>query len=229
MLGDNIRKYRIIKGLTQQELADSLHIVRQTVSKWEKNLSVPDAVLLKNTAGCLEVSVACLLGEDESKLPDENISIKLSEINEALSSEIKKRRKSTGIIALVAAVLIVISACFAGLYAAYLNPMIRYSISKPVDPSAEVVIEKVHLIYAARFALPMPPHIRDEIATFGACMEALNDEVRSSFTAPINITAEASYRGNTTVFVFTGTGIKDGKQTEYRREIKFDGKIRAAE
>ena len=63
MLGDNIKRYRLANGLTQQELAEKLHVVRQTISKWEKNQSVPDAMLLKSISDCLGVSVADLLGE----------------------------------------------------------------------------------------------------------------------------------------------------------------------
>lgn len=39
MLGDNIMALRKKRGLSQQELADRLHVVRQTISKWEKNAS----------------------------------------------------------------------------------------------------------------------------------------------------------------------------------------------
>ena len=57
MLGENIKVLRKAKGLSQQELAERLHVVRQTVSKWEQGLSVPDADLLVRLADCLEVSV----------------------------------------------------------------------------------------------------------------------------------------------------------------------------
>ena len=46
MLNENIRAIRKSKGLSQQELAVKLNVVRQTVSKWEKGLSVPDSDLL---------------------------------------------------------------------------------------------------------------------------------------------------------------------------------------
>lgn len=47
MLGENIRTIRKEQGLSQEELAERIHVVRQTVSKWEKGLSVPDAELLE--------------------------------------------------------------------------------------------------------------------------------------------------------------------------------------
>ena len=41
MLGENIAALRKKAGMTQQSLADALYVTRQTISKWEKNLSVP--------------------------------------------------------------------------------------------------------------------------------------------------------------------------------------------
>lgn len=46
MFQENLKNYRKAKGLTQEDLAVRLHVVRQTISKWEKGLSVPDAALL---------------------------------------------------------------------------------------------------------------------------------------------------------------------------------------
>ncbi|MFR1944193.1 MAG: helix-turn-helix domain-containing protein [Faecalimonas umbilicata] len=65
MLGDQIKKYRKEKKMSQEELAIPLNVVRQTVSKWENNLSVPDAELLIRLAEVLGISVAELLGTDE--------------------------------------------------------------------------------------------------------------------------------------------------------------------
>ena len=91
MLSENIKNLRKNKGLTQEELASKLNVVRQTVSKWEKGLSVPDAELLKKLAEILETDVSTLLGS--SIMPDnENnkIAEQLSRINEQLV--IKNRR-----------------------------------------------------------------------------------------------------------------------------------------
>ena len=46
MLSDNIKRIRKSKGLSQEELAIKLNVVRQTVSKWENGLSVPDSDML---------------------------------------------------------------------------------------------------------------------------------------------------------------------------------------
>ena len=63
MLNENIRNLRKAKGLSQEELAIKLNVVRQTVSKWEKGLSVPDSAMLISLAEELDTSVGTLLGE----------------------------------------------------------------------------------------------------------------------------------------------------------------------
>ena len=63
MLNVNIKNLRKAKGLSQEELAIKLNVVRQTVSKWEKGLSVPDSNLLISLADELDTSVSILLGE----------------------------------------------------------------------------------------------------------------------------------------------------------------------
>ena len=63
MLSENIKAIRKSKGLSQQELAVKLHVVRQTISKWEQGLSVPDSDMLISIAEALDTPVATLLGE----------------------------------------------------------------------------------------------------------------------------------------------------------------------
>ena len=63
MLNENIRAIRKSKGLSQQELAVKLNVVRQTVSKWETGLSVPDSDMLLVLSAVLETPVSTLLGE----------------------------------------------------------------------------------------------------------------------------------------------------------------------
>ena len=59
MLNENLKQLRKSKGLSQEELAIRLNVVRQTISKWEKGLSVPDADMLIKIADISEVSVRC--------------------------------------------------------------------------------------------------------------------------------------------------------------------------
>ena len=61
MLSENIRRFRKARPLRQEELAERVHVVRQTVSKWETGLSVPDAEQLRDLAAVLGVSVSALL------------------------------------------------------------------------------------------------------------------------------------------------------------------------
>ena len=63
MLNDNIKHLRKTKGLSQEELAIKLSVVRQTVSKWENGISVPDAEMLIKIAEVLDTTVNILLGE----------------------------------------------------------------------------------------------------------------------------------------------------------------------
>ena len=63
MLSDNLKNFRKAKGLSQEELATKINVVRQTISKWEKGLSVPDSEMLVTLSEVLETPVSTLLGE----------------------------------------------------------------------------------------------------------------------------------------------------------------------
>lgn len=96
MLKDNLKTLRKNKGLSQEELSVKLNVVRQTISKWELGLSVPDAEMLINISKIFETPVDEILGENiEEK--DKNdlkvISNKLEVINEQLSMKQKLKRK----------------------------------------------------------------------------------------------------------------------------------------
>ena len=84
MLNENIKAIRKSKGLSQEELAIKLNVVRQTISKWEQGLSVPDADMLISISEVFETPVNILLGEsvDETRADDlKVISEKLEVIN----------------------------------------------------------------------------------------------------------------------------------------------------
>ncbi len=70
MLNENLKRLRKNKGLTQEQFALQLNVVRQTVSKWEQGLSVPDAEMLMKIADILNVSVSDLLGEEVAENND---------------------------------------------------------------------------------------------------------------------------------------------------------------
>lgn len=84
MLNENIKSLRKQNGLSQEQLANEMHVVRQTVSKWERGLSVPDSDSLINLSEILHTSVSVLLGEniEETQQTElDKISEKLEEIN----------------------------------------------------------------------------------------------------------------------------------------------------
>lgn len=72
MLQENLKRFRKEKGFSQEQLAVRLHIVRQTVSKWEQGLSVPDAEMLVRVSEVLEVPVADLLGKTVGEEPPDS-------------------------------------------------------------------------------------------------------------------------------------------------------------
>ena len=93
MLGENIIARRKQMGLSQQTLADQLHVVRQTISKWEKNLSVPDADALLRLADALETTVQALLGTTEEAAVEPDVAVVLSRINDQLAIQNRRRRR----------------------------------------------------------------------------------------------------------------------------------------
>ena len=96
MLNENIKTIRKSKGLSQEELAVRLNVVRQTVSKWEQGLSVPDADMLISISEVLDTPVSVLLGENVAeKEADElkMLSEKLEVINLQLARNKAARRK----------------------------------------------------------------------------------------------------------------------------------------
>lgn len=97
MLKENIKTLRKQKGLSQEELSIKLNVVRQTISKWEQGLSVPDAEMLISISEIFDTPVNTLLGENivESKEDElKIISEKLEVINQQLyhKQELKKKR-----------------------------------------------------------------------------------------------------------------------------------------
>lgn len=93
MLNENLKAIRKSKGLSQEELAIKLNVVRQTISKWEQGLSVPDSDMLISLSEALETPVSTLLGEAVTEPEADGlkaISEKLEIINLQLA-----RRKTT--------------------------------------------------------------------------------------------------------------------------------------
>lgn len=109
MLGNTIVTLRKRKALSQQQLADRMNVVRQTVSKWEKDLSVPDADALVRLADALDVTVAELLGQPvrEEAAPADYSAV-LAQMAEQLAVENRRRNLIWKIIAWVVGIVVAI-------------------------------------------------------------------------------------------------------------------------
>lgn len=113
MLADNIKTIRRNKGYSQEELAERIHVTRQTVSKWENGQSVPDADLLKAMAEVLGVSVSELIDGDAEKIIENEVIIdQLARINEQLIINNRRAKKRTRIIIAVCIAVVVLIASF---------------------------------------------------------------------------------------------------------------------
>ncbi len=125
MLNENIKAIRKSKGLSQQELATKLNVVRQTISKWEQGLSVPDSDMLISISEALETSVSTLLGETvmESKVDDlKAISEKLEIINlQFARSKTIRQRTFHWMLILLCASIVAIFAVLIALDSPYLG------------------------------------------------------------------------------------------------------------
>lgn len=125
MLNENIKAIRKSKGLSQEELAIKLNVVRQTISKWEQGLSVPDSDMLISISEVFETSVSTLLGETviETKADDlKVISEKLEMINLQLAQRKTTRRKMfQWLLVSLCAAIVIISAVLTVLNSPYLG------------------------------------------------------------------------------------------------------------
>ena len=116
MFHENLKMLRKEKGFSQEQLAFRLNVVRQTISKWEKGLSVPDAELLIRLAEVLDVSVSDLLGT-QIEVPDGEdkelvLAKELAKLNEILvtyGAKLSKLKKTIGVA--VAIILVVVFVC----------------------------------------------------------------------------------------------------------------------
>lgn len=125
MLNENIKAIRKTKGLSQEELAVKLNVVRQTISKWEQGSSVPDADMLISISEALETPVSSLLGETVIESPADDLKAiceKLEVINLQLARRKTARRKILHwlfislciVLAAIFAVLIALNSAYLG-------------------------------------------------------------------------------------------------------------------
>ncbi len=147
MLSENIKAIRKSKGLSQEELAIKLNVVRQTISKWEQGLSVPDVDMLISLSEVFETPVSTLLGETvaETKVDDLRvISEKLEVVNLQLAHRKAVRRTAAhwafislcAIVTAIFAVLIVLN-----------SPYLAWNYSQPETAVAGVAFHALEWLF----------------------------------------------------------------------------------
>lgn len=125
MLNENIKAIRKSKGLSQEELAIKLNVVRQTISKWEQGLSVPDSDMLISISEVLDTPVSTLLGETITETTSNDLKAiceKLEVINLQLAQKKVTRKKILhwcfislcAIIVIIFAILVVLNSIYLG-------------------------------------------------------------------------------------------------------------------
>lgn len=133
MLSENLQRLRMQSGLSQKELAEKLHVVRQTVSKWEKGLSVPDADMLLKLATIFHTTPNELLGvEDPAPLNVEELTWRTTVISEQIQAQTQRLDHAFGTVkrVVLAAVLVFF------VLPLVLTVVASLSYSVPVQPAA---------------------------------------------------------------------------------------------
>lgn len=125
MLSENIKKLRKSKGLSQEELAIKMNVVRQTVSKWENGLSVPDSCMLITLADELDTSVSVLLGEPVVEPAQDDlktIAEKLEVINLQMAKKSMTKVKTIrGVLIALCALIVIIYIMLVVMQSSYLG------------------------------------------------------------------------------------------------------------
>lgn len=164
MLNENIKAIRRSKGLSQEELAVKLNVVRQTISKWEQGLSVPDADMLIAISETFETPVSTLLGETvvPAKVDDlKAISEKLEAINMQLAQ--RKAARRNALHWLFIALCLVILAVFAVLIKLD-SPWLGWDYSEPETAVVGTILHALEWIFVRIAPLALI------CAVIGACL-----------------------------------------------------------
>lgn len=107
MFAENLKKIRKDKGYTQEILAEKLNVVRQTVSKWEKGLSLPDVDMLSKIANVLETDVNILLDGQITTTDQSEIVKQLAKINEQLTIKNRRYKRIMKTIAIILLIIVI--------------------------------------------------------------------------------------------------------------------------
>ena len=140
MFHENLKALRKDRGLSQEELAARLHVVRQTISKWEKGLSVPDAEMLLRLAEVLDTTVSRLLGAEipADEADRDHLAEQLSRINEQLAVRNRRGRfilrLVLGILAAFAVFNILLILFSYGAFRSYQDPVQTVTSAQQLEP-----------------------------------------------------------------------------------------------
>lgn len=145
MLHENIKALRKEKGFSQETLAERLHVVRQTVSKWEKGLSVPDAEILMRIAEILDTPVQTLLGDPVETVPEKTaVTRQLEQLNAILAEKNNRSRRIWKTVKVFLIILLAVFLLF--IVAAILGTVIfgatKYSVQVSTEISEMAVLMK---------------------------------------------------------------------------------------
>ena len=147
MLKENIRAYRRAKGLSQEALALRLNVVRQTISKWEQGLSVPDSEMLLTLSEALDTPVSALLGETVTPEITDGLT-GISEKLEAISTQMARKKKQRRWV--MQGVLITICAATILVFAALVvldSPYLAWDYHDPETAVVGVVFHAIEWIF----------------------------------------------------------------------------------
>ncbi|MBO5130610.1 MAG: helix-turn-helix transcriptional regulator [Oscillospiraceae bacterium] len=131
MLSDNIKSIRKSRGMTQEELAVRLHVVRQTVSKWEKGLSIPDAEILQKIAEVLDTTVTELLDEQPAVEQEiDQVAQQLARLNEQMILKNRRAKRIWTIVAVTIGLLLLLQIINFGAHVYYsVNPRVEWEVT----------------------------------------------------------------------------------------------------
>lgn len=193
MLSENIKALRKQKGYSQEQLAEKLNVVRQTVSKWEKGYSVPDADMLEELADIFEVDVGELLGKEiltEEETTDIGELVKqLTILNDYFAEKIRNRKKAKRIFKKACSVICVI-VILLGLYLgvgaliSQWNEIYRSELTTTLavtldDKEYKVEFrawENTHEVHAINWSGGMPEDFNEMLGN-SACLEKTSEEL----------------------------------------------------
>lgn len=165
MLNENIQALRKSKGISQEEPALKLNVVRQTVSKWERGLSVPDAEMLVALGEALDTPVSVLLGETVSASEPEGLqalSEKLEVLNDQFArAQESKRRALHALCIAIAAITALVLLLLAAIGGSYLE----WDFSNPEYATAGTMLHGFEWIFARIAPIVLLAAIAGAVAT----------------------------------------------------------------